>query len=397
MITVGEATNIISANLFKPVVESIPLTDCIGKVLAEEIIADRDFPAFHRVSMDGIAILHEAWATGTRSFQVAGTQAAGEEQKTLADPQHCLEVMTGAMLPAGSDAVIRYEDVKIQNGVAIPLTEEIKPWQSVHIQGTDARRGEVLLEPGQVISPSEVALMASVGKVAVEIFSLPRVAIISTGDELVDIREQPAAYQIRRSNSYALQSALRDMGAEATIFHLEDERAAMEKSLLAIMEQVDVLILSGGVSKGKYDFVPVALENTGIRKLFHQVSQRPGKPFLFGRSASGKTAFALPGNPVSTFMCFYRYVRPWIQRSLGAPAQQAAAILGTDFSFANPLTCFLQVSVVNQDGRMVAFPNPGGGSGDFANLKKVTGFLELPLEKSEFRAGEVYPYFSFRR
>lgn len=397
MITVGEATNIISANLFKPRVERVPVTDCVGKVLAEAIIADRDFPAFHRVSMDGIAILHRAWAAGTRSFQVAGTQAAGEEQKTLADPQQCLEVMTGAVLPAGSDTVIRYEDVEIQNGVATPGIEVIKPWQSVHIQGTDARMGEVLLEPGQVISPSEVALMASVGKGAVEVFSLPRFAIISTGDELVDIHEQPAPYQIRRSNSYALQSALRDMGADATIFHLEDERMAMEKSLRAIIEQFDVLVLSGGVSKGKYDFVPAALEHTGIRKLFHQVSQRPGKPFLFGRSDSGKVAFALPGNPVSTFMCFYRYVRPWIQRSLGAPVQEAKAVLGTDFAFANPLTCFLQVSVVNEEGRMVAYPNPGGGSGDFANLKNVSGFLELPLEKSAFRVGEVYPYFSFRR
>lgn len=397
MITVGEATHIISANLFKPRVEIVPLTKCIGKVLAETIIADRDFPAFHRVSMDGIAILHQAWETGRRSFRVAGTQAAGEEQKTLADPHQCFEVMTGAMLPAGSDTVIRYEDVEIRDGVAVPTTDAIKPWQSVHIQGTDARRGDVLLEPGQVIASSEVALMASVGKVAVEVFALPNVAIISTGDELVDIHEQPAPYQIRRSNSYALQSALREMGAEATIFHLEDERIAMEKSLRSIIEQFDVLILSGGVSKGKFDFVPAALENTGIRKLFHQVSQRPGKPFWFGRSDSGKVAFALPGNPVSTFMCFYRYVRPWIQRSLGTSVQRAAAVLGTDFSFPNQLTCFLQVSVVNEEGRMVAHPNPGGGSGDFANLKNVSGFLELPLEKSEFRAGEVFPYFSFRR
>lgn len=397
MITVGEATNIISANLFKPRVELVPLADCTGKVLAGAITADRDFPAFHRVSMDGIAILHEAWKAGRRSFRVAGTQAAGEEQKNLADPGHCLEVMTGAVLPAGSDTVIRYEDVEIRDGIALLHTEEVEPWQSVHRQGTDARRGDVLLEPGQVIAPSEVALMASVGKVAVEVYALPRAAIISTGDELVDIHQTPAPYQIRRSNSYALQAALREMGAEASVFHLEDERTAMEKSLHTIIEQYDVLILSGGVSKGKYDFVPAALENTGIRKLFHQVSQRPGKPFWFGRSDSGKVAFALPGNPVSTFMCFYRYVRPWIRRSLGAPAEGSTAILGRDFSFPHPLTCFLQVSAVDEEGRRIAYPYPGGGSGDFANLKNVSGFLELPLEGSAFSTGDVFPYFSFRR
>lgn len=397
MITVGEATDIISGNLIKPRVAIVPLADCVGKVLAGTIIADRDFPAFHRVSMDGIAILHKAWEAGRRSFRVAGTQAAGEKQKTLTDPEQCFEVMTGAMLPAGTDTVIRYEEVEIRDGVAVPGAKEIKPWQSVHMQGTDARRGEVLLEAGQVIAPSEVALMASVGKVAVEVCDPPRVAIISTGDELVDIHQEPAPYQIRRSNSYALQSALRELDVDATLFHLEDERTAMENSLRDIIDRFDALILSGGVSKGKYDFVPAALEGAGVKKLFHQVSQRPGKPFWFGRSEGGKVAFALPGNPVSTFMCFYRYVRPWMQRCLGIREYARTAVLATDFAFPHPLTCFLQVSAVNEGGRVVAYPHPGGGSGDFANLKNVSGFLELPLERNAFGAGEVFPYFSFRR
>jgi molybdopterin molybdotransferase len=222
------------------------------------------------------------------------------------------------------------------------------------------------------------------------------VAIISTGDELVAIDDKPNAYQIRRSNSYALQSALTDLGAEAVCFHLEDEKSAMEKNLTRIVKEFDVLILSGGVSKGKFDFVPGVLESIGIRKLFHQVSQRPGKPFWFGQSEEGKIAFALPGNPVSTFMCFYRYVKPWMLRSLGAPQEEVLAILGRDHSFPPPLTCFLQVSVKNEQGRLVAYPDPGGGSGDFANLKNVSGFIELPLEKSHFNAGEVFPYISFR-
>jgi molybdopterin molybdotransferase len=397
MVTVSAATEIILGHLFKPAITRVRLEDCTGKVLAEPVAADRDFPAFHRVSMDGIAIRYRDWEKGIRTFAKAGTQAAGREQGVLPEGEYCMEVMTGAVLPSGCDTVIRYEDVQMDEGTATVVVDKIHPWQSVHQRATDAREGEVLLEPGHCIAPSEIALLASVGKSEVDVFDFPKVAIISTGDELVDLATAPAPWQIRRSNSFALQSALRDMNGDGTCFHLKDEKSSMEKSLKKIIEQFDVLILSGGVSKGKFDFVPDVLENIGIGKLFHQVSQRPGKPFWFGAGENGKIAFALPGNPVSTFMCFYRYVRPWFLKSLGAPLEEKFAILGTDFSFANPLTCFLQVSVSYEGGKLTAFPAPGGGSGDFANLNKVSGFLELPLEKNDFKAGDVYPYIAFRR
>jgi molybdopterin molybdotransferase len=304
--------------------------------------------------------------------------------------------MTGAILPAGCDTVVRYEDLEMKGNQATILAEDIGAWQSIHQQAADARKGDLLLEPGFMLAPSEVALLASVGKSEVKVLALPKVAIISTGDELVDINALPSPFQIRRSNSYALQSALLDEGCGATCFHLGDEKTAMENSLREIVSQYDVLILSGGVSKGKFDFVPAALESTGIRKLFHQVSQRPGKPFWFGASASGKIAFALPGNPVSTFMCFYRYVKPWLLRSLGIVPAEKFAALGTDFSFNQSLTYFLQVAIRNEGGKVVAWPQPGGGSGDFANLKRVTAFLELPVEKNDFKAGEVFPVISFR-
>jgi molybdopterin molybdotransferase len=396
MITVSEATAIVLGHPLKPSVKRLKLAECTGKVLAERVVADRDFPAFDRVAMDGIAIVHDEWRRGRRTYSIAGMQAAGEEQKTLADADQCLEVMTGAMLPAGCDTVVRYEDVEINELQATIKTESLTVGQSIHRQATDARKGQTLLEPGQVMAPSEIALLASVGMGEVSVFDFPRVAIISTGDELVEIDSIPTAWQIRRSNSYALAASVREMGGDAACFHLEDEKLTMDLSLKKIIEEFDVLILSGGVSKGKFDFVPTVLENIGIHKLFHHVSQRPGKPFWFGRSDEGKTAFALPGNPVSTFMCFFRYVKPWILKSLGARAPACFAILSEDFSFANPLTYFLQVSARNEGGRFIAYPVPGGGSGDFANLKNVTGFLELPLEGSDYRAGEVFPYISFR-
>lgn len=396
MITVSQATAIISEHLYRPATSRVNLTAASGKVLAEPVVADRDFPPFHRVSMDGIAIRHYAWRNGQRSFFIEAIQAAGEEQKELSAAAHCLEVMTGAILPAGCDTVIRYEDVEIKDGMATVVAEAVTPWQSVHRKGLDAARNEVLLEPGFLMTPSEVAMLASVGKGEVAVLVPPRIAIVSTGNELVDVSENPDVFQIRRSNSYALQAALREMGCDSACFHLADERSSMEKSLKSIVEEFDALILSGGVSMGKFDFVPDVLEMTGIGKLFHQVSQRPGKPFWFGSSPSGKVAFALPGNPVSTFMCFYKYVRPWILKSLGIAPLERTAILGTDFSFPPPLTYFLQVDARNEQGRMVAYPNPGGGSGDFTNLTQVNGFLELPLEKNDFRAGEVFPFICFR-
>lgn len=421
MVSVHEATAIISANLFTPSKLSLKLEDATGRILAEPIAADRDLPPFNRVSMDGIAIAFEEWARGRRSFRIAGTQAAGEEQKTLTDRAQCFEVMTGAVLPKGCDTVVRYEDLDIRpsvpesadgstehsrsqahGGAGNPATEArvivetIAQWQSVHMQGSDARKGERLLEPGIVLAPSETALLSSVGKAIVDVYAFPRTAIISTGDELVDIDATPALWQIRRSNSYALQAAIQQMGGDATCFHLEDDEAAMEKSLRQIADQHHLLLLSGGVSKGKFDFVPRVLEKIGIHKAFHQVSQRPGKPFWFGVSNSGRIAFALPGNPVSTFMCFYRYVKPYILKSFGVSISESSAVLAQDVSFAAPLTYFVQVSVRNEDGRAMAYPFPGGGSGDFANLKNVTGFLELPLEKNEFKVGEAFPYISFR-
>lgn len=396
MITVEEASRIIFENLFIPTTVSVDVSEAVGKILAEPVEADRDFPPFNRVSMDGIAILHDAWSQGRRTYGIAGNQAAGERAKSLSDPSACLEVMTGAVLPSGCDAVIRYEDVEIRDGMAEVRCDVVRQWQSVHLQGIDARKGEVILSPGQRLASSEIALLASVGKARVKVRAFPGIAIVSTGDELIDIADTPEPWQIRRSNSYAIQAALRESGAAAACFHLADDVTIMEQGLRQILSEHDVLILSGGVSKGKYDFVPRVLEAVGIRKLFHQVSQRPGKPFWFGASDDGKIAFALPGNPVSTFMCFYKYILPWMTRSMGTSEKSLEAVLAAEFAFEPPLTCFLQVSVTSEGGRLLARPLPGGGSGDFANLKNVDGFLELPLEKSAFRVGEVFPYIPFR-
>lgn len=396
MIAVEEATSVILNHLYRPAPVDVSLTEATGRVLAETISADRDFPPFHRVTMDGIAVNYQAWADGFRSFMIEDLQAAGQPQKKLSNPANAIEVMTGAVLPEGADTVIRYEDLSLADGRATVMISEVHPRQNVHLQAQDVRKGDVLLHPGAVLSPADVALMASVGKSRVQVLAFPSTAIISTGDELVDIETQPQLHQVRRSNVYAVQAAMREMHWKSSMFHLPDEKETILMAMKDIVAVHDLIVLSGGVSKGKFDYIPAVLEEIGIRQLFHGVSQRPGKPFWFGVSSEGKTVFALPGNPVSTFLCFYRYVRPWVYKSLGVDHLTAYARLGADVSFAPALTYFLQVELMNEQGTLVAYPRAGGGSGDFANLKNVHGFLELPAGKTHFKAGEVYPLVAFR-
>lgn len=395
MVSVQEATSIILSNLFLPKVKEVGLTDSLGKILAAPILADRDLPPYHRATMDGIAIHYSAVLNGITQFTIEAVQAAGEPQKKLSAGSHCIEIMTGAMLPEGTDTLVPYENLKIENGRATILTSSIEKGQNIHLQGSDAKKNQVLLPVGFRISPSEVALLASVGKITVAIQDFPKAAIISTGNELVGVDQVPLPHQIRTSNSYALQAAISARGGNAELFHLPDDEDELKRELMNIHAEFDLIILSGGVSKGKFDFVPKVLESLGIQKLFHQISQRPGKPMWFGR-AENKFVFALPGNPVSTFMCFHRYLKPWLLNSLGAEASISKAILAEGFSFTVPLTYFLQVRVANEDGKLTAYPIVGGGSGDFVNLKEVDGFLELPLGKNEFKKGEVFDYIGFR-
>lgn len=392
MVAIEEAFRIIQTVSIQPSVVDVDLSLFMGRILAESIHADRDFPPFDRVAMDGIAIQSTAFHESGQDFFIEGVQAAGATPLALSNTAHCIEVMTGSVLPTNTDVVIRYEDLEISGGKAHILLEKVTKGSNIHRQGSDAKQGDLLLKPGQRISPKEISLLASVGKRSLKVFDFPKAAVISNGDELVDVDGKPLPHQIRKSNVYALQTSMLELGWLSEPFHLLDERESVKQTLKKILETYDVLILSGGVSKGKFDFIPDAFEELGIKKLFHGVSQRPGKPFWFGASADKKKiVFALPGNPVSTFLCFHKYIKPWIMASAGAPIRTVTARLASDVNFSPALTYFLQVKTEIINGVVLAHPAPGGGSGDFVNLKDVDGFLELPKEKSEFKAGEVYP------
>lgn len=396
MVSVAEATRLIQQQGYRPATERVKIEDAVGRVLAEPVKADRDFPPFDRVAMDGIAVNYEAIAAGWEGFRVEGLQPAGQPRLTLKNDKNCIEVMTGAMLPIGCDTVIRYEDVTVVHEMAKLKIRSVTRGQHVHPRAQDAKRGDTILSPGVQLSPGEIALLAAVGWLECAVHRFPKTAIVSTGDELVDIHDRPLPHQIRRSNSYALRAALQVLGCPADLFHLPDDQNVMEPQLEKLLKTYELIILSGGVSKGKFDKVPAALKTVGVQTIFHQVSQKPGKPLLFGTTAR-QVIFGLPGNPVSSFLCFYRYIRPWVLQAMGMTIPDKQAVLVESLDLKNQdLTHFLQVTVKQEDGKLIAYPIPGGGSGDLVNLRQVTGFLEIPPGTSPAQKGAVFPFISFR-
>ncbi len=375
---------------------TIDLKNVLNHILKDAVTADRDLPPFNRVCMDGIAIDFEKFNLGQRVFNIEGIQAAGAPQLTLNNVESCLEVMTGAVLPENATAVIPYELVNIQNEVATINTDRVTYFQNIHLQGKDRKVGDKIIPSNTVISPSEIGVLATVGCHQVKVAKPPKVAIISTGDELVNIDEVPLPHQIRKSNVYTLYSVLQQLSITAEIRHLYDDETSLNQEISKLLDQFDVLLFSGAVSKGKFDFLPKVLEQQGVKKFFHRVNQRPGKPFWFGKKQH-RTVFAFPGNPISTFVCCLKYFVPWYQKSMNQPINTSNyAILTETIEFNPELTYFLQVKLSNDQGKLYATPIKGNGSGDLANLVKTDAFIELPSHQKVFKKEEAYPILKYR-
>jgi len=398
MLSVEEATQRILATAHPLPTETVPLTAAVGRVLRQDIVADRDFPPYHRVTMDGIALRYEALQAGQTEFAIERTQLAGAEPQPLTDPRAAVEIMTGAALPPGADTVVRYEDLDLANGRATVRLAPPKRGHNVHPQGSDETQGTRLLAAGQRLSPAEIAVAATVGAATVAVARRPRLAVVSTGDEIVPVEATPLPHQIRRSNAAMLHSALLLDGAEADVFHLNDDLASLKASLPPLLAGYDAVLLSGGVSKGKADFLPQALREVGVQELFHRVAQRPGQPLWFGQQTGGAVVFALPGNPVATFAAYYRYVRAWLAVAQGAaPAPVRYAVLTEPVEFKPVLTYFMAVRLASSpDGRLLAHPAPTSGSGDLAGLLDADGLLELAPELVRFEAGTAWPVWAYR-
>jgi len=399
MISVEEARQFLDSKIKSFGTEKISLSESYGRILQENIYTDRPLPPYHRVTMDGIAINFKAYQDGKRQYPIENVAPAGAAQMNLTNPASCLEVMTGAVLPKNADTVIRYEDLNIEDSIATIQDVVIKKDQNVHFQGSDRPVSECVVKAGTRITQVELGIAASTGYHEIVVSKHPKVAIISTGDELVNVDQTPEPYQIRKSNVHMIEASLKSLHIHSVRYHIDDDYNEVLSMLRKTLSDYDVIILSGGVSKGKFDYVPKALDELHVSKVFHKIKQRPGKPFWFGHLDKECIVFALPGNPVSSFMCTINYILPWLNKALGQKTQVVRlAQLETDIKFNPNLTYYPIVKTYfNSAGILIAKPVNNNGSGDFASLSDGDAFLELPLGKDLYLAGKVYNCIYFRK
>lgn len=365
-------------------------------MLRQDVEAERDNPPFDRVCMDGVAVASSAFLDGRRSFRLQATQAAGDLPLTLASPDAAIEAMTGAVLPQGTDCIIPLEEYDLADGMLTLKAEAAaEPWRNVQRRGSDSAPGVPMLTAGMRLGAAEVAVVASAGLAEVLVSRQPRISVVSTGDELIEPGQPIADHQVRRSNAYGVAAALRLHGyAEVTDQHLRDEEALMRTRLGEILATRDVLVLSGGVSRGKFDFVPAALKALGVEEVFHQVAQRPGRPMWFGVGPAGQLVFGLPGNPVSTLVCLIRYVLPALRATMGQRPARPERIATSEAMADRKMTYFMPVAVGDAGaGASLVQARPPHGSGDFLALAGTDGFIELPPQPDGYPAGFVADFY----
>jgi molybdopterin molybdotransferase len=390
MITPAQADQLIAEHSLQWPKESVALADAGGRVLRQEVVADREQPPFHRVTMDGVAVLAAAVKSGQRRFRIQAVQAAGAAPLTLADGDACIEIMTGAVLPAGCDAVVPVERIEVSNGEAVLEADcEVPQWQFVHRKGTDYLPGQVLIRPGIRLRSPEIAVLASVGVVQVEVSQWPSVAVISTGDELVEPGEAVLGHQVRSSNGLAIAAALEQFGIQTVNrITVPDDRDRLRCCLVEELAASQMLILSGGVSMGKFDYLPGLFEELGVDCVFHRVRQRPGKPLWFGVAADATLVFALPGNPVSALVCLHRYVLPAMAASAGLSHRVDNTVV---LNHPPPESDWCRFLPVRLDECGGAEPVELNTSGDFFALSQTDGLVEWPANH-QLKQARLWPW-----
>ncbi len=399
MLTPAEAEKLILDNLAPFHREDCPLAHATGRVLRTNLCADRDLPPFDRVTMDGYALRAATLAAGARKFRIEATQAAGMRPFKLgAAADACIEIMTGAVLPEGADCVVPYEDTTLGDGATMTVSGPVASFgagHAVHRRGSDHRAGELIVRAGVRLTGREIAVAAACGYGVLTVSQSPKIAVVATGDELVEVEAPVAPHQVRRSNDHALRATLLAAGyGHVERFHFRDVPAEIEHLLWHVIAEFDVVLLTGGVSKGKFDHLPAELAKQGVRKVFQGVAQRPGKPLWFGMSGRDTPVFALPGNPVSSYTCLHRYVLPALDYASGlGVAAPRLVTLAAPVTFKPPLAYFLPVALSSGPrAELLATPAVGNTSGDFGGLVGTDGFVELPAGATEFPAGTLVPF-----
>jgi molybdopterin molybdotransferase len=401
MIPVEQALEIVLSRAVPLPVEEIDFTEAPGRILREDATADSDLPPFRRSAVDGFAVRASDTVSVPARLKLVGSIPAGRYPEFRIGPGETASIMTGAPVPEGADAVQMVEQSR-ESPEGIVLLQSLVPGQNVTPQGAEVRRGDVVLRSGTRLDPAAVAVAATVGKTRLRVGRRPTVSIAATGDELVAPSETPGPGQIRNSNGFSLMAQCRSVGIDARSLGVAQDSEASLRTFIRRGLETDVLLLSGGVSMGRYDLVEKVLSELGVELLVDAVALKPGKPLVFGVGDDGKLVFGLPGNPVSTMVTFELFVRTAIARLEGAanPVREILQARLVD-SLANrgPRRAYLPGWLrAGDEGELVAEPIPTKGSADIVAFSKANALLIVPEDQDRLESGDpvsVYPLDSF--
>jgi len=393
-VEIAQAEEEVIARLPLSTTETVSLDQSLGRILRTPISADRPIPPFDRAMMDGVAIdSSEFFGLGTE-LRLAGTQAAGSPALEKWLPDTCFEVMTGAPIPIGCDCVIPVEEISITEDSVIFSPDAIgTSGQFIHPLGSDAKDGQELVSAGYLLGPAELAIAASVGQTELTVSKRPHVAIITSGDEVIPPHQHPTAYQIRQSHPTALINMLQPL-VTVNHHHISDDLEETERVLQQAVQNFDFVILTGGVSKGKFDYIAPTLNKLLGEPVFHGIRQRPGKPMGFWHTPNGPIVFGLPGNPVSVMATASRYVLPALKHHLQLRTPHSQTIqLAQPFSWKADIPGFAPVAFDNEGRHIIS---PMRNSGDYLCLAGCVGMAELPTPKHTYTSSDalqLYPFF----
>ncbi len=389
MISVTEAQQILSNISMNWGTEKISFSECDGRFLAENILADRDYPPFDRAMMDGFAIRFADWQKGQRTFSYQHQQWAGSPLISLLDEEAC-EITTGASVPNDFDVVIPVEKVIMGNNGTFTCLDidKINSGWNIQKQGIEYKQDDTVLQKGTVITPAVKAVLASCGILEPLVHKQPSIAIVSTGDELVPIHTSPLPHQIRTSNAHALESLVKSFGSKISTFHLNDNPEEIETWMSKNALTFDILLFSGGVSKGGKDYLPSLWRESGFNELFHGIKQKPGKPMWLGIKEN-TILFGFPGNPVSTLTCAIAYLLPWMKKQWTDQSNSHNITINETIIAHNQLDLWIPVVIDNNQFQTLAYK----GSGDLIGFSALKGIIHVNANNSISNKSQEYRFY----
>ncbi len=393
MISVAEAIRIVQTHTGPLPTESVALAEARGRFLAENVVADSDLPPFDRSQMDGYAIRAADVSQVPASLRLVGESAAGRGWHQEMQAGAAVRIMTGAPVPEGADSVQQLELTReLDGGTAVEILQPVVEGRSIVTRGSEIKEGQTVLKAGEIINAGTMAVLASFGYARVKVGRRPRVTVLATGSELVDVAQKPGEDQIRDSNNYSIRAYAEGAGAMIEQLPLAgDDTALLKRQLAEASERSDIVVSSGGVSVGVYDFTKAALRELGAELFFERVALRPGKPIVFARLPNGTLVFGLPGNPVSVSVTFNLFARTAILAMQGAretELQKETAVLAEGVKGTQDRESYLPAALsTNGDGKLLALPLKWGGSSDFIAFARAKALIIVPKGLQLLEAG----------